>query len=83
MIKPHPARPKFSLGQRVSYVDRYKRQQVGEVLNIGANWSIHQKGGREHATIIYTVTHPTFHSGFATLQQDQMREAEEWPSQQR
>lgn len=74
IVKPHPARPKFSLGQTVEYTDRFGRIQTGTVINIEAKWSIHKVSGNEHATIAYTVTHPTFHVGHVYVVQDFLSE---------
>ena len=38
MLKPHPARPKYSIGQKVEYRDRHGRLQIGEVKEIEAKW---------------------------------------------
>lgn len=51
-----PAAPVYAIGERVSYMDRHNRRQVGEVLNIEARWTI---PGRA-PLVVYTLRHPTY-----------------------
>lgn len=50
-----PACPKFSIDQKIMYVDRHHRIQTGKVRRVEASWS----GWRDPLTI-YTVEHPTY-----------------------
>lgn len=57
--KAKPATPKFSVGQRVRYLDHTDRPQVGEVLAIEATWRPVLRDV-ENTYISYTVSHPSY-----------------------
>ena len=69
IMKAHPARPKYSIGEMVSYIDQHKRPQRGTVLRIEATWNSHWP---QHPLILMTVEHPTYRNGQAHIAQDEI-----------
>lgn len=67
-----PAAPAYALGQRVEYVDRHERPQIGEVLAIEASWRF--KTGRA-PLIVYTLSHPSYAGRRMYATADQIRGA--------
>lgn len=48
--------PKFSIGERVHYIDHHDRSQTGAVRRIEGTWP--SWGGDPY--LVYTVEHPTY-----------------------
>lgn len=61
VFTPHPAIPRYGIGERVLYVDRHGRAQAGEVLRVEAKWGGYRHNGLP--SITYTVAHPSYLSG--------------------
>lgn len=72
MMALQPAAPKFMLGQRVRYIDRHDRLQFGVVLDCEASWFNWGKGS---PLIIYKVSHPTYHRGYAYISEARLTAA--------
>lgn len=52
-------KPKYAVGETVSYTDNHGRLQVGDVIDIEGQWPF---AGDPY--LVYRVQHPTYRNGY-------------------